>query len=576
MKNLIFKKLSLLSDKQRAARQVLFQKRFNLIIGKTNSVGKSTLVKNLFWSFGCDVRLDPTWENQDCKSMLEFQIDDQNYWIGRHGDRFFFSTDGNNFKVYSKIGGEFSELIANLVNFSVLLPIRNQDVVIVPPPAFYFLPFYIEQKTGWGKAWDGFDSLMQFTQWNKEVIPFHVGFIGKDYFNKTKEIYENKRKMAEVDDEIKRVSTAIEVVQEFVPEVVSTLNIEELDKIKSELREDVFNLHKTQEELFEELANLRSKKAQIESQLTIANEAVKELEKDYVFAQNEEDEIHCPTCGVVHDNSLVSKFSLLSDKDQAEQILVRLTSKLENINKSIDKKTIKLAEVREEIQKLNEKYYREEQNTVFTLQNVLESVAAHSVKIKVEDLRETKAAEYYDLTQKDKTLNAERVKSIKAKKEDVTKRFLEIYPAYIDKLRAVGVVASNIKSPEQYRKVANSGGAAEGVRGMLAYYVAIYNLISSYSEEVLSPLVIDTPNQHEQAPNHYESIVSFINDSTPLSSQIFLCAMDSPKLDPLKNKPASAIILLEKERGLLIEDEYEKTRKEIAWVYDLVNETDID
>jgi len=91
MKNLQFKKLSLISDQEKIGIQFEFGKRFNLIIGKTNSVGKSTIVKNIFWCFGCEVKFDDKWKDISCKAVIEFSIENKNYFLARHGDMFWFS-----------------------------------------------------------------------------------------------------------------------------------------------------------------------------------------------------------------------------------------------------------------------------------------------------------------------------------------------------------------------------------------------------------------------------------------------------------------------------------------------------
>ena len=58
MKGLQFQRLVLLSDSKRLANQFTFPKRLNLVTGSDNSIGKSTLVKNLFWAIGCEPHFD--------------------------------------------------------------------------------------------------------------------------------------------------------------------------------------------------------------------------------------------------------------------------------------------------------------------------------------------------------------------------------------------------------------------------------------------------------------------------------------------------------------------------------------
>lgn len=569
MKNLQFKQLQILSDVEKKARKFKFNARFNLIVAKgKNSVGKSTVVKCLFWCLGCNPRFDAVWEKIDAKICLEFEVEGVSYWVARHGDRLFLSENKVDYEVYSKVTGPFSDRIAEILNFNVLLPSRDEDVVVVPPPAFYFLPFYIDQKHSWSAAWDSFDSLGQFSSWHKEVVEYHVGVLTKKYFDLTEDLYENKREQHSVKSEIIRFDTAIDVVNEFVPEINTTLDILELDSIGSELKEESLVLHEKQEELFERIASQRAEKAHLESQFEIASEAVRNLTLDYDFAINEEDELQCPTCGTVHDNSLLNRFSLLEDKDQAEQVVCRLKIDIDKVTKAIAEADDDLSKVREKIQYLNQKYYKEEKNIKVTLQNVLDSVAAHSVNHRVKKSKERKAADLYELTQGEKGIKSTRSTGAKSNRKAVVQTFQEIYPSYTEKLGAYGVNSSDIKSPLNYKKVAKSGGAAEGSRAMLAYYISVYNLINQYGEEVLSPLVIDTPNQHEQAAKHYQSIVKLIKEDTPLKSQIFLCGMDSEKLEPLKSD--DNVHILEHEHSMLQVEQYQKIRESIGWIYELI------
>lgn len=561
--NLKFKNLKILSDQEKKAVQFKFGERFNIIVGKTNSVGKTSLVKSLFWALGCEPYFDGSWKTLDCKVFVEFSVGNINYKIARHGDRMFVAEGKQPFQKYPKITGEYSKKFAGIVGFNMVLPVRDKEEVTTPPPAYYCLPFYIDQKQSWANAWAGFDYLGQFARWQQELIPYHVGITKKEYFTLTEEIYSTKKARKVIADEIGRFDTALSVVTEFVPKVETTFDINEFESIKSELRIDVAELHNKQEVLFGRLANLHAEYEYLNSQYQIAAEAVKELESDYNFALANDDEIECPTCGVIHDNSLVSRFSILKDKDQAEQVAARLGKALNSVKRDIRIYTDELSDVKLKIQKLNDKYCREE-NSV-SLENILDSIAAHSVKHKVEEHRKEKVLKLYDLEEHENNLSIERTNSAKEMRTTVIDKFQELYPSFTAKLNAFGVNSSAIKSPMNYRKVANSGGAAEGTRAMLAYYLAIYNLVNLYSEEVLGPLVIDTPRQHEQAAKHYESIVKLVLENTPTDSQIFLCGMESEQLKPLKDQGKT--FELSKEHSLLDAAHYKEIKEEIGWIF---------
>jgi hypothetical protein len=92
-------------------------------------------------------------------------------------------------------------------------------------------------------------------------------------------------------------------------------------------------------------------------------------------------------------------------------------------------------------------------------------------------------------------------------------------------------------------------------------------LIENYGEHVLCPFVIDTPNQHEQAAKHYDSIVSLLLSELPEKSQLFLCGMNSEKLEPLKAH--AKVIYLDVEHSLLSSDSFKEFDSEYSGIFEL-------
>ncbi len=247
--------------------------------------------------------------------------------------------------------------------------------------------------------------------------------IKKDFFDLTEEIYSTKKEKKILENEINQYDTAISVVCRFVPSIETTLNVDEFSKIQEELKNDILKLHQDQEIIFEELSSAKADKAHLQSQLIIAKTAVSDLQKDYEFTESSDEEIECPTCGTIHDNSLVSRFSLLKDKEQAEQIVQRLSKDYKKSEKEVDNKEFDLSKIREKISALNNKYYQSDKGENISLQNILDSVAAHSVKNKVEVYRDSKEKEHHDLDSKEKELVKIRVKESKTARKSVKERF---------------------------------------------------------------------------------------------------------------------------------------------------------
>ncbi len=371
--------------------------------------------------------------------------------------------------------------------------------------------------------------------------------------------------MAETNKEIDRFDTAISVVSEFSANSGIVIEEVELDEIEEEISVDIMDLHFQQEILFEELANLRAEKAHVESQIVIAKQSLDDVVADYEFAECLDEDIECPTCGVVHDNSIVNRFSLYQDRNQAEEIIRRFQSDLVHLEEAILAKDSAFQSVRGTIDQLDETY-SSEQDSHRTLSPVLEAISSKSVRKNVKANPSLKLEYLHQLDIDEKLLVKERTTASKETRKLVRDAFQECFPRYLSKLKAFGVNTSSIKSPENHAKVAESGGAAESTRAMLAYYLSVYNLIHKFGNHVLSPLVIDTPNQHEQAAKHYESIVSLLIDDLPEQSQLFVCGMDSQKLERLKAKAKT--IYLDVEHSLLNSEEFEKIDFEYSGLFE--------
>lgn len=60
-------------------------------------------------------------------------------------------------------------------------------------------------------------------------------------------------------------------------------------------------------------------------------------------------------------------------------------------------------------------------------------------------------------------------------------------------------------------------------------------MIQEADNEVLAPIIVDTPNQQEQTDLNYESALRTIVEKTS-SAQLFVCAMDRDAVQPYKER----------------------------------------
>ena len=562
MPNLKFRQLLILSNSAKSANQYQF-KRLNLITADDeNSVGKSTLAKLLFWGLGCEPDLDTTWNSLDCSTIVIFTIGDKEFEIKRYKNSISLREEGI-ITHYPKITGDFSQKFADLVGFKALLPNQKTSELETPPPAYYFLPFYIDQKRSWSKAWDNFNNLAQYAKWKNTIIKYHVGLLTADYFDFEIEKSIKKNNKAVLVSEVDRINSTLEVVDAYLPptDILTVVTTDDFDVMTTEIEKDLEDLSMQQENVLDKYASLQIQKSHLEHQRVIASKLVEELDKDYVFAIENiaDDNLSCPLCGTIHENSIYNKTSILKDKNQAIRQLENILEEILSTNKKIDKTFKELNQIRETIDALNKKYIKQEDQQQFTFSNLIESIGGESLKKNVNEAKKEKLGNITDLSNSIK-LATKSQKDLYTQDyiDEINTDFNAYLTTYIKALDAQAVNLSQISSPLSYVKIAAEGGAAENSRAMLAYYIAIFSMVAKYKNEVISPLVIDTPNQQEQSHSNYTNIVNLILDKISKNDQVILCAMENPKLKPLEQK--AHIIKLDDSK-LLNSEQYNDVKK---------------
>lgn len=562
MKNLAFKRLVVASDILKSGNQFEFKPRFNLITANDNSLGKSTLAKLLFWTLGGEPEMDVTWKSFDVRCLVDFSVGNDIFQIGRYDNIIFLRRPNSQWERFPKITGAYSEAFAKIVSFDALLPNRSEETRLeTPPPAFYFLPFYIDQQRSWSQAWSGFINLNQYSRWQKKIIGYHTGYLSSEFFEFEEQIAIQNSEKKTVENEVREIETTIEVVKKYLPASNKALALSqgEFDTLTAEVSEDIIKLQSTQEKLLGKIAEMQTERLYLEGQLDLAKLASTELEKDYTFSveQVEGESLFCPLCGTMHDNSSPRRASILADKDEADYQISQFEEKIERLNKKLGRTQVQLENTRTEIEIINNKYELlkplESSNGDVKL-SFLDGIASRSVQKHVQRTMENKTNRIRTIRNESNALKKEQKNLLtNTERDELDSSFKNTLEKYIDDLNAEGVNLAPVKSPFDYKKLHGSGGAAESTRGILAYYMAVIKQIYVVKNEILSAIVIDTPNQQEQADFNYERILEFLMNSIPSNAQLILCAMNHSEIQKYRN--AAHVIELDKNK-ILKDTEY--------------------
>lgn len=133
----------LLSQKEKKAKRVSFDKHRTLIYGK-NHTGKSSLIKSIYRTFGAEPLLNSKFKNANVASLVKFELDGEKFQILRDGKRFsIYDSNDVSLGIFDSVTKELAPFLSNLFDFTPLFQSQNRGFII-PPPAYLLLPYYVD------------------------------------------------------------------------------------------------------------------------------------------------------------------------------------------------------------------------------------------------------------------------------------------------------------------------------------------------------------------------------------------------------------------------------------------------
>lgn len=184
----------------------------------------------------------------------------------------------------------------------------------------------------------------------------------KEHFDLEEDNFEQKAIEKEANQQVVRITEAIDLLKEIAPEQTLAITSEEFQNIQREIEEELTSFSSSQSNLYELQSILANEIHELEQQYLIASTSAKELNDDYTFAVENipSDSLECPLCGIEHDNSLLSRAGILADKESIEQQADRINSLLETKYQERDDLDQEISFVTAEIERINEKYLKED------------------------------------------------------------------------------------------------------------------------------------------------------------------------------------------------------------------------
>lgn len=551
MKNFRFDEIWLLSEKSGTARHLKWSKGKNALVGR-NHTGKSTVLRMMYEAFGCNTRpLGTEWDRRSV-TVVSFTLGSAKYHMLRRDSMFaLFRRDGELVWAVDDAGElrtRFSEL------FQFVLPLTNQKGDSKQArPAFFFVPYFIDQDGGWNASWQTFQNLGEFREWQRPTIELALGIRPSEYWQKQAEIATAKKVAVEIEAQQKTFDGARERLSKRLPKVPWFKDALSFRKEIKELEERAGTLAQEQDRLRNLCTELASERDALRAQVLLIDDALNSHSADMRFLDTKQvgEAVVCPTCGTEHEHSFSARLNLEAEADELRELRILLAGKLSRAEAKLNSQREKLDAVQKQCAEMEVLLSRTRGD--LTLRGILDKVGVERAHAAFEEqlkaINESRGAQdllIRDLAAQLKALSdPKRVKKIKTKFDDLYNRFaaeLEVPPSLVTRSGDIQI------KPRQ--------GGSGGPRAILAYYYALAHIASEFSNGYLPPLVIDSPHANAQDEINRPRVTEFIFRNRVDGQQLIVGLEDPPPQTVSLNAPDDARHDLKLKFGLLQKSEY--------------------
>jgi energy-coupling factor transporter ATP-binding protein EcfA2 len=555
MKSCRFLELSLLSEREATARRVRFDPTMTVIVGPNDS-GKSALVKSLYYALGAEPKQEASWRRARVVSACRFVVDEAEFTIVRDQNVFgVFDASDEMVGAFESVTNELAPFLSDLFDFKLRL--RDQQNEHTPAtPAFLYLPYYVDQDLGWTDTWSSFVRLGQFRDWRKDVAEYHAGVRTNDWYDTRHRIDQIKRSNADLAREADVLRAALKTVRDKLTTQAFDLDLaafgEDLDRLIAEAQ----RINEREQKHKARLVALREQEAVLRKQAELAEAAIRELAADFRFATNTmADPIDCPTCGASYENSFVEQFDIARDEDRLREFSLHIERELYNLQTKLS--------ATEEVW----------QHDIAEQQHIHELLGVTRGTISLRDVLDSESRKIVD---REMATHLESyLLSIGRGEEELRKleqhllglddrdRRVRVYRLFAETLsrfrRALDVVALPDDSTTKvlYARPTEQGSHLK--RALVAFYFALWKLISSEARTSVLPIVIDSPLEGAQDVSNEKKILEFVFSEQPRGIQMIVAVEELHGISPGRG----SVLVLEEKRKLLANDEYETIHGEL-------------
>ena len=549
---MILTKLVILDRTDKEANVFVFSDKANIITSDDSYVGKSCLLKSMFYAMGFPIRvIQSGWILKNKLFKLYYIHDNKEGFIIRSGDTYWVDDVSEALSTM-----EYSKWLLQKYNLNIRLPLKdNVDIRTVYPSAI-ILPFYVDQDVSWS-AIPYKNVANDLSQYASSVIP--SALFEYLFGISTNVIMDKKQERLYLSNE-----------KNSLGQQYDTLSMLKDDFIRKDTEEYTFNEQEAINDIKRYLSlaeginvKLNEFKSSIyQKKIEVDNLKVETLELTKIIenTRHSYNEIRdvCAHCG----SDLTEQQSMMRirlENDQYEATLLRndLDRKIKKLEAEID--SILQGKLGFENEYASLLSIAEKKQGEITLQQFIEQKAQKLAKTNYVEVKNTLNEKIADLTERINKLSSEiRIleKQQRVQRDTIGLRFNELK----EKLKITFSTASlNELSFLEFKTITASGTVSNVT--LFSIYIIYLRLLSEYSVVEL-PFVFDALIKDELTENNiklmYETLEKYILNS---NKQVFV-VMLKDKLKYITGKHN----LIELNKPILDKTKYDELLGEFTYM----------
>lgn len=551
MKEMYFKNILISDVVKHKARFQEFSKGFNVITSTENHVGKSSLVKSLYYTLGAEVGYDNIWDKNTKLYVVTINVDGMDYKVARFQKNFAIFEGESLILLTNSVSRDLAKKIEEILGFSIYLPNKRSKKIELAPPAFTYMPYYIDQDTGWNGLYNSFSNLDQYRKPDRiKSLYFHLNIFTQHTVELMAQKDELRDENKQLEKDKERIHTILEGLSEEIQNLLPAESVDELEKNLKIPKDTIAELVNNIGEIRNKIQSLETTLHKHRHQLNVIKE-YNHIKGDIPFQRKMSIHI-CPQCGYTFDEEIYdivrSNYNICNEDYMCQQIELIINSISEELeeNKIEYVKLMKLLKNQEEAFDESQDAYE-----IYTRQRGLRSSVIH-FRNQIGE-KEDRSLEIESTI---KSINKE-LRKLPNKKE-IEEKYIAYVRENIIKLEAWN---STYEGKIKLLKPIKAQGTLEN-KIILAQVVGVFQTMKYFQSNVVRlPFVIDSPRSKEASNASSRDIIKLIFEIDMLP-QVILATMDYDTFSDDIKKEVNVISLNEKKK-LLNDVSYIHHQKEI-------------